>query len=188
MSRCSLCCLLLTAAATISGVLGSTAPVAPTWTGSVAPVNPTWSGSVTAPVAPTWSGSVNAPVASTWGGGVVAPSGVIHVSGEQRPTTLTQWSTPVVQYRPAEPQYYYYYSYPAANPIGDLINAKLNFKRDLLGAVIRYKILYNLDLTFIIQCKVVKCIEGAVKHMFFCLKAWNLLDRLLFGFHFFSVT
>ncbi len=140
MSRCSLCCLLLTAAATTSGVLGSTAPVAPTtWTGSVAPVNPTWgSGSVTAPVASNWGGSGTAPVASTWGGGVVAPSGVIHVSGEQRPTTLTQWSTPVVQYRPAEPQYYYYYSYPAANPIGDLINAKLNFKRDLLGAVIRY--------------------------------------------------
>jgi hypothetical protein len=129
MSRCSLCCLLLTAVATSSGVLGSTAPVAPTtWTGSVAPVAPTWSG-----------GSGAAPVASTWGGGVVAPSGVIHVSGEQRPTTLTQWSTtPVVQYRPAEPQYYYYYSYPAGNPIGDLINAKLNFKRDLLGAVIRY--------------------------------------------------
>jgi hypothetical protein len=154
MSRCSLCCLLLTAAATTSGVLGSTAPVAPTWTGSVAPGNPTWSGSGSAPVAsswtgsvapgnPTWSGgSVTAPVASTWGGGVVAPSGVIHVSGEQRPTTLTQWSTtPVVQYRPAEPQYYYYYSYPAANPIGDLINAKLNFKRDLLGAVIRYNLI-----------------------------------------------
>ncbi len=131
MSRCSLCCLLLTA--TTSGVLGSTAPVAPTtWTGSVTPGNPTWSG-----------GSGTAPVASTWGGGVVAPSGVIHVSGDQRPTTtLTQWSTtPVVQYRPAEPQYYYYYSYPAANPIGDLINAKLNFKRDLLGAVIRYNLI-----------------------------------------------
>jgi hypothetical protein len=80
------------------------------------------------------------PVASSWTGSVVAPAPTVvhHVSGEPAGPTLTQWSTPV-NYRPTPPQYVFYYSQPVyGNPIGDLIDAKLNFKHAVLGAIVRY--------------------------------------------------
>ena len=151
MSRCSLCCLLLAVAATNASTIPSYGPPpANTWTGTVSSSS---SYGPAQPAANTWTGAVTSTSSSSY-----SPPAVIHLSGEPHstqpilPPTLQQWSAPVntplylphphAGDQPTQQQgghyYNYYYGRPASNPIGDLINAKLNLKHAVLGAVFRY--------------------------------------------------